>query len=290
MLVCFLNYYKNIWTMSNYAPLGIFDSGYGGLTIFKEIEKALPQYDLLYFGDNARVPYGNRSFETIYKFTWQCVQQMFELNCPLVILACNTASAKALRNIQQLDLPKLEKKRNVLGVIRPTTELVGSYSDSKHIGVLATKGTVNSESYVIEIKKFYPEANVFQVACPLWVPIIENNEHLNSGADYFVKKYINELLEKSDKIDTIILACTHYPLLIEKIREALPKGIKVLSQGEIVAKSLIDYLERHKEFDDHLSKNGQRAFYTTDDTIEFNSKAELFLGRTLESEKIVLSY
>jgi glutamate racemase len=271
-----------------FSPLGIFDSGYGGLTIFKEIEAALPQYDLLYFGDNARVPYGNRSFETIYKFTWQCVQKIFELGSPLVVLACNTASAKALRNIQQLDLPRTHPDKNVLGVIRPTTELVGNYSKTGHIGVLATKGTVNSESYVIEINKFFPEAKVFQTACPLWVPIIENNEHLTSGADYFVKKYIDELMAQSNEIDTIILGCTHYPLLIEKIKHVLPSHVKVLSQGDIVALGIKDYLSRHPEFDQRLTKEGLRKFYTTDDPTDFDNKAAMFLGRRIESQHIFL--
>jgi glutamate racemase len=271
------------------SPIGIFDSGYGGLTVFNDIENYLPAYDYLYFGDNARVPYGNRSFETIYQFTWQCVKKMFDMGCPLVILACNTASAKALRTIQQKDLKKYGKSHNVLGVIRPTTELVGNYSISGHIGVLATMGTVNSQSYVIEIKKFFPDAQVFQQACPLWVPIIENNEHQNQGADYFVEKYINQLLCQSPEIDTIILACTHYPLLLEKIKNYIPSHIKVLSQGQIVAHSLKDYLDRHPEYQTQLTQNHQRSFYTTDDTDDFDQKATMFIDRKVQSEKIKLT-
>ncbi len=265
------------------GPIGIFDSGYGGLTIFKEIVALLPQYDYLYLGDNARVPYGNRSFETIFDFTWECVQKMFDLGCPLVIIACNTASAKALRNIQQLELPKYPSFKKVLGVIRPTTELMGNLSQTREIGILATKGTVNSESYVMEINKFFPDIRVHQLACPMWVPLIENNEYNTEGGKYFIKKSLDELLAKSDKIDSIILACTHYPLLKTMIEEMLPDSIKVISQGEIVAQSLKKYLGMHTEVECLLGKNSERYFYTTDDTIDFNEKAKLFIGEEIKS-------
>lgn len=271
---------------SHYAPIGIFDSGYGGLTVFKEIEAHLPQYDYVYLGDNARVPYGNRSFETVHEFTWQCVQKLFSLGCSFVILACNTASAKALRSIQQVDLPKHAPNKKVLGVIRPTTEIIGDHTDSGQVGILATKGTVTSESYVIEIKKFFPEIKVFQTACPMWVPIIENNEFENDGADYFVKKYLDDLFAQSSEIDTIVLACTHYPLLLPKIKKYLPKGITVITQGEIVANSLEDYLERHIEIRDQISVGKSRKFFTTDDPSDFDLKAKLFLGRDVASEHI----
>ncbi|MFM2392941.1 MAG: glutamate racemase, partial [Bacteroidota bacterium] len=260
---------------SHYSPIGIFDSGYGGLTIFKEIEKLLPQFDYIYLGDNARVPYGNRSFETVHEFTWQCVQTLFSLGSSFVILACNTASAKALRSIQQKDLPQYAPDKKVLGVIRPTTEIIIDHTDTGHVGILATKGTVSSESYIIEIKKFFPQLHVYQTACPMWVPLIENNEYNDDGADFFVKKYIDDLLSQSSEIDTIVLACTHYPLLIQKIQKYLPKGVNLISQGEIVANSLTDYLERHVDIRDKLSKGMTRKFYTTDDTYDFNIKAKI---------------
>lgn len=272
----------------NYSSIGIFDSGYGGLTVYKEIERKFPDFDFIYLGDNARVPYGNRSYETVYEFTWECVQHLFSMGCPLVILACNTASAKALRTIQQKNLPELNEPKKVLGVIRPTTEIIGNYTQTKHIGIFATQGTVSSESYKIEIHKFFPEIQVFQQACPMWVPLIENNEHLNKGADYFIEKYIHELLNQSDKIDTIALACTHYPLIKEKIQAFLPSHIKLISQGEIVANSLADYLSRHAEITTLLSKNGTRSFYTTDSTSDFNLKAELFMGKSIKSKHLDL--
>jgi glutamate racemase len=273
-------------SINKYSPIGIFDSGYGGLTVFKEIEKKFPDYDFIYLGDNARVPYGNRSFETIYEFTWECVQKMFDLGCPLVLLACNTASAKALRNIQQLDLPVYPQSKKVLGVIRPTTELIGKLSKLRHVGIFATKGTVNSLSYVMEINKFFPDIHVHQVACPMWVPLIENNEHLSSGADYFYEKYIGELLSKSNEIDTIILACTHYPLIEEKIKKYLPSHIQVISQGPIIADSLFDYLKRHSDIDATITKNNEKQFYTTDDASDFNEKATFFLGRKINSHHL----
>jgi glutamate racemase len=269
--------------MSKPSPIGVFDSGYGGLTILKEIKKSLPRYDYLYLGDNARTPYGTRSFETVYEYTLECVKWLFERKCPLVILACNTASAKALRTIQQNDLPKINEGKRVLGVIRPTAEIIGNYSSSKQIGILGTKGTVQSESYLIEIENFFPEINVVQQACPLWVPLVENNEYDSEGADFFIKKDIDELLEKSPKIDTILLACTHYPLLIKKIKKYLPAGIKVISQGEIVAKSLKDYLNRHPEIENKCSKNSNLQFFTTDSIVDFNKHSKLFFGDEVRS-------
>jgi glutamate racemase len=268
---------------NNPGPIGVFDSGIGGLTIFKEIVKALPQYDYLYLGDNARVPYGPRSFDTVYHYTKECIWHMFDMGCRLVIVACNTSSAKALRTIQQNDLTQLDSLHRVLGVIRPTTEMVGNISKTRQVGILATQGTVTSESYVIEINKFFPDVNVFQQACPMWVPLVENNEHLSTGADYFVKKYIDNLLSQSSDIDVIILACTHYPLLIPKIRQYLPSNIQILSQGELVARSLVEYLKRHPEIDMLCTKNGKYDYYTTESVIDFNNKAALFLGKTVES-------
>ena len=270
------------------GPIGIFDSGYGGLTVMKEIVNELPQYDYIYLGDNARAPYGNRSFETVYEYTLQSVNALFDKGCKLVILACNTASAKALRNIQQRDLPKMDARLRVLGVIRPTSELIGSFSKSKNVGILATSGTVSSNSYPIEIEKFYPEINVFQEACPIWVPLIENNEFNNIGADYFIKKHIDNLLEKSNDIDTILLGCTHYPLLQDKIKQLLPQNIELLSQGKIVSKSLKDYLFRHSALESLCSKNGKSAFYTTDSTEIFDQQAEIFYGKKLKSEYLHL--
>ena len=270
------------------GPIGIFDSGYGGLTVMKEIVNELPQYDYFYLGDNARAPYGNRSFETVYEYTLQCVNALFDKGCKLVILACNTASAKALRNIQQKNLPTMDSRLRVLGVIRPTSELIGSFSKSKNVGVLATSGTVSSNSYPIEIEKFYPGINVFQEPCPIWVPLIENNEFDNMGADYFIKKHIDNLLKKSNYIDTILLGCTHYPLLHDKIKQLLPQNIELLSQGKIVSKSLKDYLLRHIEIESLCSKNGKSAFYTTDSTEIFDQQAEIFYGKKLQSEYLHL--
>jgi len=270
------------------GPIGIFDSGYGGLTVMKEIVNELPQYDYIYLGDNARAPYGNRSFETVYEYTLQSVNALFNKGCKLVILACNTASAKALRNIQQRDLPTMDAHLRVLGVIRPTSELIGSFSKSKNVGILATSGTVSSNSYPIEIEKFYPGINVFQEACPIWVSLIENNEFDNTGADYFIKKHIDNLLKKSNDIDTILLGCTHYPLLQDKIKQLLPQNIELLSQGKIVSKSLKDYLFRHSRLESLCSKNGKSAFYTTDSTEIFDQQAEIFYGKKLKSEYLHL--
>jgi glutamate racemase len=271
-----------------FQPIGIFDSGYGGLTVMKEITQQLPQYDYLYLGDNARAPYGNRSFDTVYRYTLQAVKWFFEMNCPLVILACNTASAKALRTIQQKDLPKMDPTKRVLGVIRPTAEVIGTYSSSGEVGVLATSGTVNSGSYLIEIEKFFPGVKVYQQACPLWVPLIENEEYDQPGADYFVKKCIDQLLSQGTGIDTILLACTHYPLLLDKIRQFIPVGTNLLSQGEIVASSLKDYLDRHPEIGNRVSKGGERRFFTTDSTEDFDRHATIFYGQALKSSHIDL--
>jgi glutamate racemase len=269
--------------MPSATPIGIFDSGYGGLTVLREIVNKLPQYDYIYLGDNARAPYGSRSFETVYRYTLQCVKWFFSQGCPLVVLACNTASAKALRSIQQNDLPKTDPGKRVLGVIRPTAEMIGNYSDSKHAGILATYGTVTSNSYVIEIEKFFPEVKVYQQACPMWVPLVENEEYDSPGADYFVKKYINQLLDQSPAIDTVLLACTHYPLLHDKIREYTPADIKILSQGEIVANSLLDYLRRHPEMEKKISLGGDRHFYTTDSADDFDRHAFNFYGAEVRS-------
>ena len=270
------------------GPIGIFDSGYGGLTVFKEIAAQLPQYDYIYFGDNARAPYGIRSFDTIYKYSLECVRHLFDMGCHLVILACNTASAKALRTIQQQDLPAYGAGYKVLGVLRPTTEIVGQISESGHVGLMATTGTVRSESYVVEIERFFPEVEVFQQACPMWVPLIENNEHQGPGADYFVKKYTDALLEQSEKIDTIILACTHYPLIVQKIQEHVPESIRLLSQGELVAERLVDYLNRHPEIESVCSKNEKRRYFTTETPEVFDAKAGLFFGKEVRSEHFEL--
>ena len=271
-----------------FQPIGIFDSGYGGLTVMKEITQQLPQYDYLYLGDNARAPYGNRSFDTVYRYTLQAVKWFFEMNCPLVILACNTASAKALRTIQQKDLPKIDSTKRVLGVIRPTAEIIGTFSQTGEVGVLATSGTVNSGSYLIEIEKFFPGVKVYQQACPLWVPLIENEEYDQPGADYFVKKCIDQLLSQGPGIDTILLACTHYPLLLDKIRQFIPPGTNILSQGEIVANSLKDYLNRHPEIGSRVSLGGERRFFTTDSTEDFDRHATIFYGQPLKSSHIDL--
>jgi glutamate racemase len=271
-------------------PIGVFDSGYGGMTVLKEIVQKLPQYDYVYLGDNARAPYGNRSFESVYHYTWQCVQWFFEQGCSLVILACNTASAKALRTIQQNDLSKMTSGKRVLGVIRPTTEIIGTYSATKNVGILATRGTVESNSYPIEINKFFPDLRVFQEACPIWVPLIENNEHQGHGADYFVKKNLHNIFEKGNNIDVLLLACTHYPLMKEKIEEYLPIGVKLIEQGRIVAESLQDYLIRHPEMEEKCSKNGKRTFYTTDSTKDFDNHATLFFGEAIRSKHVDLSF
>lgn len=272
----------------NQQPIGVFDSGYGGLTILKEITAKLPQYDYIYLGDNARSPYGTRSFETVYEYTLQCVQWFFKQGCQLVILACNTASAKALRTIQQHDLAGMGTGKRVLGVIRPTTEIIGKFSQTNQVGILATSGTVISNSYPIEIEKFYPGITVYQEACPMWVPLVENNEYNSPGADYFIQKNINNLLQQSAEIDTILLACTHYPLLMEKIQKAVPAEITVLSQGQIVADSLVAYLQNHPEMEEKCSKNGQMTFFTTDLPEDFDNHAAVFYGKPVKSQHLTL--
>jgi glutamate racemase len=276
-------------SMQATRPIGIFDSGIGGLTVFRSIAERLPQYDYIYLGDNSRAPYGNRSFNTIHQYTWECVQWLFGQGCPLVILACNTASAKALRTIQQRDMPGRYDDKRVLGVIRPTAEVIGNYTKTGSIGVLGTKGTIQSESYAIEIGKFFPDMQVYQQACPLWVPLIENSEYNKPGADYYVQQYLNALLSRSADIDTLLLACTHYPLLQEKIKQHLPENVRVVAQGEIVAASLEDYLHRHSEIDTKITQGGTRHFYTSsDDTADFDQHASLFFSAPVKSEYVSL--
>ena len=274
--------------MINKKSIGIFDSGYGGLTVFGSIADLLPDYNYIYFGDNARAPYGDHSFETIYQYTLECVEWLFAQGCPLVILACNTASAKALRTIQQKVLPFKYPGYRVLGVIRPTAEVIGSYTRSNTIGVMGTRGTVNSESYLMEIRHLYPEIKVIQQSCPMWVPLIENNEHVNEGADYFVRKYIDNLLDQSPDIDAILLDCTHYPLLIPKIAAYLPEGIQLVAQGEIVAGSLKKYLTNHPEIESQLGKEGKMRFYTSGDDQDFNKHASIFFPKEVVSAHVDL--
>jgi glutamate racemase len=275
--------------MKGYAPIGIFDSGYGGLTIFDEIRKLLPGYDYIYLGDNARAPYGTRSFEVVYRFTLQAVTYLFDKGCPLVVLACNTASAKALRTIQQSDLPASDDPaRRVLGVIRPTVEALGALTHTRHVGVLGTDGTIASGSYVLEIAKLYPDMTVTGEACPMWAPLVENKEYASDGADYFVQKNIEHLFSIDPQIDTLVLGCTHYPLLEAKIRKYLPVGIALLSQGSYVAKSLKDYLERHSEMVDRLSDNGAIRFLTTESEEKFSEAASVFLKHPVQVERITL--
>jgi glutamate racemase len=274
--------------MSTSSPIGIFDSGYGGLTVLKAIVEKLPAYDYIYFGDNARAPYGNRSFDTVYEYTLQSAKWLLQKGCPLIILACNTASAKALRTIQQNDLPKISDNKRVLGVIRPSAEVMGDYTKTKQIGILGTNGTVESMSYPLEIEKFFPEIKIYQHACPLWVPLVENNEYSSPGADYFIKKDLDELLTQSPEIDTILLACTHYPLLIEKIKRYIPSGIQLISQGEIVAASLENYLFRHPEIEEKCSKGGQIEFYTTDSVKDFDKHSAIFFGKPVASNHVDL--
>jgi glutamate racemase len=270
--------------MNKNAPIGIFDSGYGGLTVFEEVKKLLPEYDYLYFGDNARAPYGNRSFDVVYEFTLEAVQFLFDQGCPLVVLACNTASAKALRTIQQQDLPHIAPDNRVLGVIRPSTEEIGFLSKNRHVGVLGTSGTIQSQSYVIELKKFAPDIQVTQHACPMWVPLIENEKHLHPAGIQFIEEDVRAILEKDPLIDTIILACTHYPVIKEKIQEIAGKHINIVSQGPIVAEKLKEYLVAHPELEEKLSKNGARSFFSSESSVVFNEKAERFLGYPVASE------
>lgn len=270
------------------GPIGVFDSGYGGLTILSKIREVLPQYDYIYLGDNARAPYGTRSFEVVYEFTLQAVQKLFEKGCHLVVLACNTASAKALRSIQMNDLPKMDADRRVLGVIRPTVESIGDMTQSRHIGVLATGGTIKSESYPLEIHKLFPDIQVSGMACPMWVSLVEYNEAQDEGADYFIRKYINQLLEKDPLIDALILGCTHYPILLPKIRQYTPEGIQVIAQGEYVAHSLEDYLHRHPEMDAKCTKGGNCEFYTTEAEEKFIESASTFLNQQIDVKRVSL--
>ena len=266
------------------APIGVFDSGYGGLTILKELKHTLPQYDYIYLGDNARAPYGPRSYDTVYQYTLEAVNWFFNQGCSLVILACNTASAKALRTIQQKDLPNIAPDKRVLGVIRPTTEILGNFSTTHQVGILGTLGTIQSDSYPIELAKFFPDLKVFQQACPLWVPLIENGEHDQPGADYFVKSYLDQLFAQSADIDTLLLACTHYPLLADKIRAFMPKGVNIVSQGAIVAKSLARDLESHPDLAQKCSQSGQLSFYTTDNPQAFELQASSFFGQKIAAK------
>ncbi len=259
-------------------PIGIFDSGYGGLTVLSEIKTLMPEYDYIYLGDNARAPYGSRSFERVYQFTLEAVKWFFRQGCHLVILACNTASAKALRTIQQVDLPQLDPSRRVLGVIRPTAESVSTLSESGHIGILGTEGTIRSGSYELEIKKLYPDVTVTGESCPMWVPLVENREYDKPGADYFVQQHLERIFEKDPLIDTIILGCTHYPLLTEKITRYLPENVKIISQGKYVAESLKNYLQRHPEMDRNCTKNGSIYYFTTDSAERFGQQASIFLN------------
>lgn len=276
-------------TLSYAGPIGVFDSGYGGLTILDKIRAQMPEYDYLYLGDNARTPYGPRSFEVVYEFTLQAVKKLFELGCPLVILACNTASAKALRTIQQNDLPTIDPTRRVLGVIRPTVECIGNLTTSKHVGILATSGTIKSESYLLEVQKLFPEISVTGEACPMWVPLVENNEYHTEGADYFVQKHVQHLLGKDPKIDTLILGCTHYPLLLDKIKQYTPSHVQIVAQGEYVARSLQDYLHRHPEMDERCTKEGICRFLTTESEEKFKESASIFLRQdNISVERITL--
>ena len=270
------------------GPIGVFDSGYGGLTILRQIREIMPQYDYLYLGDNARAPYGTRSFDIVYEFTLQAVRYLFAHGCHLVILACNTASAKALRSIQQEDLPKLDPKRRVLGVIRPTVEVVGSISETRHVGIMATPGTIRSRTYELEIAKISPDIQVTGEACPMWVPLVENEEYDSPGADYFVRERIDSLLHRDPLIDSVILGCTHYPLLLGKIRQYMPDGVHIIEQGSYVAKSLENYLTRHPEIKERITTGGTARFLTTEQAEEFQSKAAVFMGNQLEAKRVFM--
>ena len=278
--------------MSQYSqqpgPIGVFDSGYGGLTILHGIRQLLPDYDYIYLGDNARAPYGSRSFDVVYQFTRQAVMTLFESGCQLVILGCNTASAKALRSIQQNDLPKLDPQRRVLGVIRPTAEVIGKLTHSRHVGVLATEGTIKSHSYKLEIQKLWNDVTVTGIPCPLWVPIIENNEADTPGADYFVKKRIDLILERDPQIDTLILGCTHYPILMPKIRKHVPENMQIVAQGEYVAESLQDYLRRHPDMEQRCTKHGTVRYLTTENPEKFKENAQIFIHEEVNVEHVDL--
>ncbi len=270
------------------GPIGIFDSGYGGLTILHGLRQVLPQYDYMYLGDNARAPYGSRSFEVVYKFTRQAVLKLFSMGCHLVILGCNTASAKALRSIQQRDIPEVDPNRRVLGIIRPTAEVIGTITKSNHVGLLATEGTIKSESYDLEVAKFWPDIKVSGVACPLWAAIVEANEADSPGADYFVKKRIDQLMRKDPEIDTLILGCTHYPLLMSSIVKNIPDGVRVVPQGEYVANSLRDYLRRHPDMEQRITKNGTCRYLTTESEDKFQESARIFLHERVDVSHVDL--
>ena len=271
------------------GPIGVFDSGYGGLTILRQIRKRLPEYDYLYLGDNARTPYGTRSFEVVYEFTLQAVRHLFAQGCHLVILACNTASAKALRSIQQRDLPQLDPNRRVLGIIRPTAEIVGEISQTRHIGIMATPGTIRSKTYELEIAKLHPDMTVVGEACPMWVPLVENEEYDSPGADYFVKKRTDSIMQRDPLIDSIILGCTHYPLLLSKIRQYVPKQVHIIEQGGYVAERLENYLLRHPDMASRITKGGTARFLTTEHAATFQQNATTFMGYPIEAERIHLA-
>lgn len=277
---------SNISTPS--APIGVFDSGFGGLSILREIRKVLPQYDYIFLGDNARAPYGNRSYQLVYEFTLQAVKHLFNQGCQLVILACNTASAKALRSIQQRDLAGIDPNRRVLGVIRPTVEEIGNLTTTRNVGIFGTPGTVQSLSYDIEIGKMFPDIRVYSHACPMWVPLVENRESDGPGADYFVKKDVDSLMSQCADIDAIILGCTHYPLLCEKIKKYVPAHVKIIEQGPIVAHSLKDYLDRHPEMEQRCSKGGSCRYTTTEDASRFSPVASIFVNHTVNAEHVIL--
>ena len=270
------------------APIGVFDSGFGGLSILREIRKELPQYDYIFLGDNARAPYGNRSYQLVYEFTLQAVKHLFSQGCHLVILACNTASAKALRTIQQLDLENLDPNRRVLGVIRPTVEKIGDITTTRKVGIFGTPGTIQSLSYDIEIKKMHPDIKVYSHACPMWVPLVENRESDGPGADYFVKKDVEALMSQCSDIDSVILGCTHYPLLYDKIKKYAPEGVQIIEQGPIVAQSLKDYLERHPEMEQRCSKGGTCVYSTTEDASRFSPLASIFVNHTVNAKHVIL--
>ncbi len=270
------------------GPIGVFDSGYGGLTILSQMRRHLPDYDFLYLGDNARTPYGTRSFEVVYEFTSQAVRALFDMGCSLVILACNTASAKALRTIQQIDLPKIDPRKRVLGIIRPTVEYLGEITETRHVGILATSGTIKSQSYPLEIKKLFPDIVVSGEACPIWVPLVENDEAQSEGTDFFVRRHIDNLLAKDGQIDTIILGCTHYPILYDKIRQYTPEHVRVVMQGDYVGRSLTDYMRRHPEMDGLCTKNGTCRFLTTESVDIFRQYASIFFDEEIQVSSLSL--
>jgi glutamate racemase len=274
--------------ITNTGPIGVFDSGYGGLTILNEFLKDFPEYDFVYLGDNARTPYGTRSFEMVYRYTRQSVMHLFEMGCQLVILACNTASAKALRTIQQNDLPMYDPSRRVLGVVRPSVEKIGEISRNGHVGVLGTSGTIQSMSYTLEIQKLFPGTVVSQQACPMWVPLVENNEALSTGAEFFVERDLKRLFDQDNQIDTLILGCTHYPLLLPVIARFIPAGVQVMSQGQIVSDSLKSYLDRHPDMGDRCTRNGTCRFYTTEDPAKFDEASAVFMEQPVVSTRIEL--